>query len=453
MAEESGVCSFVFKKRVRAAGSGRRKRPGSDQERESSGEEGSTVVRKERRRDAPNPMIQKGAPGEPRPGLRCLPGSARTVLEPSLPHRCVPPQTRRCTRDRPEYAPSSSEDEDPAREIGVTYKSTRSAKPVGPEDMGATAVYELDTEKEKDAQAIFERSQKIQEELRGKEDDKIYRGINNYQKYVKPKDTSMGNASSGMVRKGPIRAPEHLRATVRWDYQPDICKDYKETGFCGFGDSCKFLHDRSDYKHGWQIERELDEGRYGVNDDENYEVSSDEEDMPFKCFICRGSFKNPVVTKATRVLSIQLTNHSFTIEAKTNPAHGLWVEPASCLPWISGVGTTSVRAVPCSTTANPSAATSATSKPTGSSTLPRVRERGYGAAPGQQRLHELLVLGLALSCSSQFLAASRAQLVSGNIKSWMQHEHLCLPRWGTWEGTGEGRGLCHGGRGSSLCGQ
>ncbi|GAB0198934.1 E3 ubiquitin-protein ligase RNF113A [Grus japonensis] len=137
----------------------------------------------------------------------------------------------------------------------------------------------------------------IQKELRGKEDDKIYRGINNYQKYVKPKDTSMGNASSGMVRKGPIRAPEHLRATVRWDYQPDICKDYKETGFCGFGDSCKFLHDRSDYKHGWQIERELDEGRYGVNDEENYEVSSDEEDMPFKCFICRSSFKNPVVTK------------------------------------------------------------------------------------------------------------------------------------------------------------
>lgn len=32
-----------------------------------------------------------------------------------------------------------------------------------------------------------------------------------------------------------------------------------------FSDSCKFLHDRSDYKHGWQIERELDEGRYGVN--------------------------------------------------------------------------------------------------------------------------------------------------------------------------------------------
>lgn len=25
----------------------------------------------------------------------------------------------------------------------------------------------------------------------------------------------------------------------RFDYQPDICKDYKETGRCGYGDSCK----------------------------------------------------------------------------------------------------------------------------------------------------------------------------------------------------------------------
>ncbi|AWP19302.1 RING finger protein 113A [Scophthalmus maximus] len=192
---------------------------------------------------------------------------------------------------------SDSEEEKEDKKITVAYKSTRSAKPQGPEDMGATATYQLDTEKDNDAQAIFERSQKIQEELTGKEDDKIYRGINNYQKFIKPKDTTMGNASSGMVRKGPIRAPDHLRATVRWDYQPDICKDYKETGFCGFGDSCKFLHDRSDYKHGWQIERELEEGRYGANDEENYEVSSDEEDMPFKCFICRESFKNPIITK------------------------------------------------------------------------------------------------------------------------------------------------------------
>ncbi|XP_008071641.1 RING finger protein 113B, partial [Carlito syrichta] len=78
---------------------------------------------------------------------------------------------------------------------------------------------------------------------------------------------------------------------------PDLCKDYRETGFCGFGDSCKFLHDRSDYKHGWQIERELDEGRYGVDQDGDHEVGSGEEETPLKCFICRRAFQNPVVTK------------------------------------------------------------------------------------------------------------------------------------------------------------
>ncbi|XP_014909269.1 E3 ubiquitin-protein ligase RNF113A isoform X2 [Poecilia latipinna] len=252
-------CRFLFKKSTKKFSGRKRKASGSDKD-SNSDEDQSAVVRREKKDARVNPMIQK---------------------------------TKKVERDA-----LSSSDSDDAKDdkITVSYKSTRSAKPEGPEDMGATATYELDTERDKDAQAIFERSQKIQEELTGKEDDKIYRGINNYQKFIKPKDTTMGNASSGMVRKGPIRAPEHLRATVRWDYQPDICKDYKETGFCGFGDSCKFLHDRSDYKHGWQIERELDEGTYGGND-ENYEVSSDDEDLPFKCFICRDSFKKPIITK------------------------------------------------------------------------------------------------------------------------------------------------------------
>lgn len=69
-----------------------------------------------------------------------------------------------------------------------------------PGDMGATATYEIDTELSKDAQAIFERSQQLQKELKGKEDDKIYRGVNNYAVYIEKKDTAQGNASSGMVR-------------------------------------------------------------------------------------------------------------------------------------------------------------------------------------------------------------------------------------------------------------
>lgn len=36
-------------------------------------------------------------------------------------------------KERPAYAPSSSDDEDPSKEIGVTYKSTRSAVRTGQE--------------------------------------------------------------------------------------------------------------------------------------------------------------------------------------------------------------------------------------------------------------------------------------------------------------------------------
>ncbi|KAG2460498.1 R113A protein, partial [Polypterus senegalus] len=264
MADENerpkATCTFLFKKSAKKFNARKRKTGDSDSGSHSE-EESNVVVRKKKSSSVFNPMIQ---------------------------------QSKKTER---EQISDSDSDESQKESVGVSYKSSRSAKREGPDDMGATAVYELDTEKDRDAQAIFERSQKVQEELSGKDDDKIYRGIHNYHKFIKPKDTSMGNASSGMVRKGPIRAPEHLRATVRWDYQPDICKDYKETGFCGFGDSCKFLHDRSDYKHGWQIERELDEGHYGMADNENYEVSSDDEDLPFKCFICRDSFKNPIITK------------------------------------------------------------------------------------------------------------------------------------------------------------
>lgn len=109
--------------------------------------------------------------------------------------------------------------------------------------------------------------------------------------------------------RGPIRAPTHIRVTCRFDYQPDICKDWKETGYCGYGDSCKFLHDRGDYKTGWQLEKEWEE-KHGKRltaaqqstNTQSYEVPEEDEELPFACFICRKPFVNPVVT---------LCNHYF----------------------------------------------------------------------------------------------------------------------------------------------
>lgn len=107
----------------------------------------------------------------------------------------------------------------------------------------------------------------------------------------------------------PTRAPTNIRTTVKVDYQPDVCKDYKETGYCGFGDSCKFLHDRSDYKAGWQIDRDWaakekerrdkllrGEDPDSVNAEPVPDADKDEDGLPFACYICRGDFKRPVIT-------------------------------------------------------------------------------------------------------------------------------------------------------------
>jgi RING finger protein 113A len=111
--------------------------------------------------------------------------------------------------------------------------------------------------------------------------------------------------TNSKMQRGPIRAPANLRVTARFDYQPDVCKDYKETGFCGYGDSCIFMHDRGDYKSGWQLEKEWEEAQkkktqFGGGAGDQYAVESDEEsddELPFACLICREEFKNPIVTK------------------------------------------------------------------------------------------------------------------------------------------------------------
>lgn len=95
------------------------------------------------------------------------------------------------------------------------------------------------------------------------------------------------------------RKHNFIKSTIRTDYQPDICKDYKETGFCGFGDSCKFLHDRSDYKHGWQLEQEWARGEFKEEDDDKYLIKETDEEnsVPMDCVICKQPFKDPIVTK------------------------------------------------------------------------------------------------------------------------------------------------------------
>ncbi|QSL65822.1 hypothetical protein MERGE_000100 [Pneumocystis wakefieldiae] len=107
-------------------------------------------------------------------------------------------------------------------------------------------------------------------------------------------------------RPGPVQT-KHVLPTTFIDYAPDVCKDYKQTGFCGFGDTCKFLHDREDYKAGWQLDHEWEQFQrkkraailHGNKCDRHSDDSSSEkeEDIPFACFICRKEYVQPIVTK------------------------------------------------------------------------------------------------------------------------------------------------------------
>ncbi|XP_054779995.1 zinc finger CCCH domain-containing protein 1 isoform X1 [Prosopis cineraria] len=181
-------------------------------------------------------------------------------------------------------------------------------------DNKATATLETETDFSKDARAIRERALKQAEEsLKGKGtssgEEKLYKGINSYKDYKAGfrREQTIASEKAGGAH-GPLRASAHIRVSARFDYQPDICKDYKETGYCGYGDSCKFMHDRGDYKSGWQLEKEWEEAEKARrmrlaagedSDEEGANLSEDDDDddsLPFACFICRKPFVDPVVT-------------------------------------------------------------------------------------------------------------------------------------------------------------
>jgi RING finger protein 113A len=241
--------------------------------------------------------------------------------------------------------------------VTTVYSSSGSALPhqyAG----DATATLEIDTAYDRDARAILDRGDKN------------------------------AKAKAGGTY-GPMRAPSFLRSTCRFDYQPDICKDYKETGFCGRGDSCKFLHDRSDYKSGWQMEREWEEKQRqkkrklqeaekafvsgkgendgdedddindvrvikskkntGEDDDDNngdeggdnYEIK-EETEFPFACFICRDPFVDPVVTTCGHYFCQQCALDNYKLSPKCmacgKPTSGVFNKAIKLIKYMESIG-------------------------------------------------------------------------------------------------------------------
>ncbi|KIY50154.1 hypothetical protein FISHEDRAFT_71771 [Fistulina hepatica ATCC 64428] len=144
-----------------------------------------------------------------------------------------------------------------------------------------------------EAEEILAKRQKTQKDSDDEDapDDGQYHGQKAYKSHLK-KNKEVPKA----MRVGPQRSTNTIRTVTVVDYQPDVCKDYKETGYCGFGDTCKFLHDRGTYLAGWQLDKLAENVGDGKNDEED-DSSSDEEDIPFACLICRKPYTDPIVTR------------------------------------------------------------------------------------------------------------------------------------------------------------
>ena len=166
------------------------------------------------------------------------------------------------------------------------------------------------------------------------------------------------NAPRSKFLAGPLRATTFVRTTARFDYQPDVCKDYRDTGFCGFGDTCIYLHDRGDTKSGWEMEREYEDtkkreldkrskememfmysmmnngggggdggGGKGEKTTDPFDGNNDndivDDGVPFACHICRKSFTNPIITSCGHYfdegcLLAHLRGSSTTVESSSS---------------------------------------------------------------------------------------------------------------------------------------
>ncbi|KAF8419700.1 hypothetical protein EV426DRAFT_700850 [Tirmania nivea] len=138
-----------------------------------------------------------------------------------------------------------------------------------------------------------------------------YKGTSSYSSFIKRSE------NAPQKQTGPLKAPTNVRTITVTDFAPDVCKDYKQTGFCGFGDSCKFLHAREDYAQGWQLDRDWEIKKKNPNAKTHYktlenaanplrpkegetegdEVDKELEKIPFACVICKKEYKKPIVTK------------------------------------------------------------------------------------------------------------------------------------------------------------
>lgn len=140
---------------------------------------------------------------------------------------------------------------------------------------------------------------------------------------------------------GPVRSLNTIKHTNTIDYNPSRCKDFFEAGYCVFGNSCIFVHDRNDYKFGWEEERDWDQkqkrkmdrrqrrleaAEEGRDDDvsmstDDEEIDANEEPAKYghidaKCLICGGQYVNPTLLDCGHIFCSGCAQKQYISTAK-----------------------------------------------------------------------------------------------------------------------------------------
>jgi RING finger protein 113A len=137
----------------------------------------------------------------------------------------------------------------------LTFASSRTAAPSGSRDAMATATYIIDGEVGERLEAEQRRAAvEAEAKAAGPLGDGVFRGAHGFAKFLPSNEKDKPKAA----RLGPQSASAYARVATVMDYAMMICKDWKERGVCGYGDNCIYLHDRTDYKSGWELERDFD---------------------------------------------------------------------------------------------------------------------------------------------------------------------------------------------------
>ena len=152
--EETVKNTATFVKRSfakRPAAAGRQAKRQTEESDDDSSEDETKIVRKERK-FAHNPLVQKSV-----------------------------------GRIKSKHTQDSDDEESGEKKKEFAFAAERSTARMGPGDMGATATVEIDTPHDRDAQALFEKSQAINVDIKDKEEDNVYRGMNNYKQFLPKK--------------------------------------------------------------------------------------------------------------------------------------------------------------------------------------------------------------------------------------------------------------------------